>query len=78
MQEIKHKHLKNMFFKVLIIVIVLLAIALAGLAITILVKKNGKFPEIHIGRNKAMRKLGIHCANTTDRLERENYKPIEP
>lgn len=66
-----------MFLTVFLIVIVLLAIALAGLAITILVKKGGKFPEIHIGRNKAMKKLGIHCANTTDRLERENYKPIE-
>ncbi|HIX04460.1 MAG TPA: hypothetical protein H9863_10165 [Candidatus Odoribacter faecigallinarum] len=66
-----------MFLTVFLIVVVLLAIALAGLAITILVKKGGKFPEIHIGRNKAMKKLGIHCANTTDRLERENYKPIE-
>ena len=66
-----------MFLTVFLIVVVLLAIALAGLAITILVKKGGKFPEIHIGRNKAMKKLGIHCANTTDRLERENYKPLE-
>lgn len=66
-----------MFLTVFLIVVVLLAIALAGLAITILVKKGGKFPEIHIGRNKDMKKLGIHCANTTDRLERENYKPIE-
>lgn len=66
-----------MFLTVFLIVVVLLAIALAGLAITILVKKGGKFPEIHIGRNKAMKKLGIHCANTTDRLERENYKSIE-
>lgn len=66
-----------MFLTVFLIVVVLLAIALAGLAITILVKKGGKFPEIHIDRNKAMKKLGIHCANTTDRLERENYKPIE-
>lgn len=66
-----------MFLTVFLIIVVLLAIALAGLAITILVKKGGKFPEIHIGRNKAMKKLGIHCANTTDRLERENYKPIE-
>lgn len=66
-----------MFLTVFLIVVVLLAIALAGLAITILVKKGGKFPEIHIGRNKAMKKLDIHCANTTDRLERENYKPIE-
>ena len=66
-----------MFLTVFLIVVVLLAIALAGLAITILVKKGGKFLEIHIGRNKAMKKLGIHCANTTDRLERENYKPSD-
>jgi hypothetical protein len=39
-----------------------LAISFVGLAITILVKKNGKFPETEISRNPHMRKLGIRCA----------------
>lgn len=66
-----------MVWKVFVIVAILLAIALAGLGISLLVKKNGRFPETHIGRSKAMKERGIHCANTTDRLERENYRPVK-
>ena len=66
-----------MLVKVFIIVAILLGLALIGLGITMLIKKNGKFPETHIGRSKAMKERGIHCANTTDRLERENYTPID-
>ncbi len=62
---------------VIILAIILLGVALVGLGISMIIKKNGKFPEIHIGKNKAMKERGIHCANTTDRLERENYKPID-
>lgn len=66
-----------MLVKVFIIVAILLGLALVGLGITMLIKKNGKFPETHIGKNKAMKDRGIHCANTTDRLERQNYKPVD-
>ena len=62
---------------VIILAIILLGVALVGLGINMIIKKNGKFPEIHFGKNKAMKERGIHCANTTDRLERENYKPID-
>ena len=62
---------------VFIIVVILLGIALIGLGITMLIKKNGKFPETQIGKNKAMKDRGIHCANTTDHLERKNYKPVD-
>ena len=62
---------------VFIITFILLGVALVGLGMTILIKKNGQFPETHIGKNKALKKRGIHCANTTDRLERQNYKPID-
>lgn len=66
-----------MLLIVFIIVVILLGIALIGLGITMLIKKNGKFPETHIGKNKAMKERGINCANTTDRLERQHYKPID-
>lgn len=68
---------QNTMWKIFIIAAVLLGIALMGLGISILLKKNGRFPEIHIGRNQAMKARGIHCANTTDRLERENYRPVK-
>jgi len=55
-----------MFIKLLIISIVFLGIAVSGLAIGILLKSGGRFPETHIGRNKEMRKLGISCAQKTD------------
>ena len=66
-----------MFITVFIIVLILLGLALVGLGLAMLLKKNGKFPETHIGKNKAMKDRGINCANTTDRLERQNYKPVD-
>lgn len=63
-----------MFITLFIIILILVGLALIGLGIGILLKKNGKFPDTHIGRNKAMRERGIDCANTTDRKERENYR----
>ena len=66
-----------MLLTVFIIVVILLGLALVGLGITMLIRKDGKFPEIHIGRNKAMKDRGITCANTTDHLERQNYKAVK-
>lgn len=66
-----------MLLTVFIIVVILLGLSLVGLGISLLIKKNGKFPETHIGKNKEMKKRNIHCANTTDYLERQNYKPMK-
>lgn len=66
-----------MFIAIFIIVVILLGLSLIGLGIGMLLKKGGKFPETHIGKSKAMKDRGITCANTTDRQERENYKPIK-
>jgi hypothetical protein len=55
-----------MLLKLLLISAVLLALALAGMAITILVKPKGRFPDTHIGHNREMRKRGITCAQHTD------------
>ena len=62
---------------VLILALILVALAFLFFAITILFKKNGRFPETHIGRNKNMKKMDIHCARTTDRIQRKNYKPVD-
>ena len=66
-----------MLLTVFIIALILVGLSLLGLAVGMLLKKNGSFPETHIGRNKAMKQRGITCANTTDRLERANYKPVD-
>lgn len=60
-----------------IIILVLLGVAFLGLGITTFFSKKKKFPNTHIGKSKAMKERGISCAATTDRKERENYKPIE-
>ncbi|GAB4457177.1 MAG: hypothetical protein Fur0028_11740 [Bacteroidales bacterium] len=49
--------------KIIFLALGLIAIAFAGMAITILLKKNGKFPNTHISENKALRKQGIQCAS---------------
>lgn len=67
----------TVFFKMLLVVIALIAIAFAGLGITMLIKKGGKFPELHIGKNKNMRDKGITCANSTEKRERQEYKAVK-
>ena len=55
-----------MLFKLLIISAILVGLAMAGLAITILLKPKGQFPDTHVGHNREMRKRGISCAQNTD------------
>lgn len=55
-----------MFIKLLIISAVLVGLAMAGLAISILVKPRGRFPDTHISHNREMQKRGIRCAQDTD------------
>ncbi len=61
--------------------IILFSIALMGvvfilMAIKTLVKMNGTFPNLHIGGNPEMKKRGIHCAQTTDKLEFNDKRNI--
>jgi hypothetical protein len=48
--------------KVILLAVVLVTIAVIAMAITILLKKGGRFPDSHIEHNPNMRKLGIKCA----------------
>lgn len=52
--------------KIIFLSLGIIAIAFAGMAISILLKKNGKFPNTHISQNKALRKQGIKCASNED------------
>lgn len=51
----------------IIISTLLLFIAILLLGVRIFFVKNGTFPNIHIGSNKALRNKGIACATTQDR-----------
>ncbi len=59
------------FLKLLLIVVVLVAIGVVFLAIRILLKRNGQFPETHVGHNRNMRSKGITCVKTMDRMEQQ-------
>ena len=59
--------------EVIIGAIILMFLAFAMLGLNILVKKGGKFPNMHIGSNKGLQSRGVACATTQDRNEqREN------
>lgn len=58
-----------MLGKILISVLIV-AICIALLAVKILFRKGGKFPDTHIGGNKAMRERGITCVQSQDREAR--------
>lgn len=60
--------------KTVLLSILLLSIAVVAMAITILVKKDGKFPESKIGHNKKIRKKGIECAFTQDHKSQKQSK----
>jgi hypothetical protein len=59
------------FIKILLPAIVILTLVLVGLGITILVKRNGKFPDTHIHSNKYLRGKDIHCVQKEDNMEQE-------
>ena len=64
--------------KVFLLTIGILSIAMVGLAITMLVKKGGKFPNTHVSGNKYLKRKGVYCSQTQDRLEQRNaYKNLK-
>lgn len=65
-------------WQTLLLTLLIIAISFALLAITIIIKKNGKFPNTHVGGNKNMRKRGIKCAQSQDRdARRHNPMRVE-
>lgn len=66
-----------------ILIVVLLAVALLGvgmlgMAIKIVFQKGGKFPNTHVGANKHLKKNGVYCATTQDKLaQREARKELQ-
>ncbi|MFW5774151.1 MAG: hypothetical protein ACOCWD_05655 [Tangfeifania sp.] len=60
--------------KVILLAVALVSIALLGLATQILLKKGGKFPNTHVGGNKHLKRQGIHCYQTQDKIEQKNAR----
>jgi len=55
--------------KVILLAVVVMALVVVGLAIQILFKKGGKFPNTHIGSNSYMKANGVSCVQTYDKIE---------
>lgn len=62
------------FLKLLLIVVGLLGLVMFGLAIQIIFKKDHKFPNTHISRNKRLSDQGITCAQSWDKMEQRKVK----
>ena len=57
--------------KLLLLSAIILAFCMAFLAISILLKKNGRFPNTHVSGSKAMRDRGIGCVQSKDFAARQ-------
>ena len=62
-------------WKTFLTVALFLLAAVVLLSVSILIKKNGRFPNIHVGRNHAMRKRNIGCVEEQDR-EAQRVNPL--
>lgn len=58
----------------IVITVLIVAICIALLAIKIISKKNGRFPNTHVSGSKALRKQGIGCVQSQDREARAPKK----
>ncbi len=56
------------FFLLFLPILLLIAVALVLMSIRILIKKDGHFSSQHVGQSKAMKKRGVHCAQTQDKM----------
>lgn len=55
--------------KVILLAVLLLGIGMAGMALRILVKRGGKFPNTHVSGNKYLKDQGVHCWQTQEKIE---------
>ena len=64
-------------FEALLLSVIIILICVFLLCIKILFKKNGRFPNTHIGGNPAFRKKGIKCAQSQDYEARTEMNLLE-
>lgn len=57
--------------KVILLAAGVFGIGILGMAINILLKKGGKFPNTHVSGNRYLKRNGIYCAQTQDKLEQK-------
>lgn len=60
--------------KTLLLSVLIIAIAVVLLCLNILLKKNGRFPSMHIHDSDEMKKRDIHCVMDQDKEARKKNK----
>lgn len=55
--------------KVILLAAGLFGIGILGMAVKILLKKDGKFPNTHVSGNSYLKRKGVYCSQTQDKLE---------
>lgn len=58
--------------KVVLPAVVILGLAMLGLALNMIIKKGGKFPNTHVSGNKHLKRNKVYCSQTQDRVEQIN------
>ncbi len=72
-----------MFLPMLFVVSVLLGLSILGLGVQTFFSSKRKFPNTHIGHNKNMRKRGIYCSQTQQKMidkgitKGQNFNPAD-
>ena len=67
-----------MFLTVLMLSVFLIGLSMIGMAIKMIVIKNGKFPVTSVGGNIHLKKKGIYCPKHEELREYRNYKKGSP
>ncbi len=64
--------------KVILLAVVVLGIGMVAMAIRMLIKKGGKFPNTHVSGNKHLKRQGVHCWQTQDKIEqRKAWRKVQ-
>lgn len=59
------------FLNIFLAILGLVAIAFVLMSIRILIKRKGRFSSEHVGDSSALKKQGVHCAQTQDKMEQK-------
>lgn len=60
---------------IIVLSLLVVGIAVALLSVRILLTKNGRFPNTHVGGNKALRRQGISC-HTSQHREAQTHRSL--
>ena len=67
-------------FEEIVISVIILLICMVLLSVRVILKKNGRFANTHVGANPVLRKKGIKCVQTQDYeagIQKDLYERLE-